>query len=305
MGWRARPCPGSRFSQGRSVGPREPCQEAGQSDGETRESHRRLFAPEATAGTLAQGKQLYREMKCWECHGDEGRADGPSTSTLKDDWGRLSSRMTLPAGSTRGRNSLRHRPSLCHGDGRDADALLRRFAQGAGALGAGSVRAVPGGSEGGGSAVHGNGCGEESRGPSPSDAMDPAWGKVPAVPVPLMLLWQRNERAADEVLVKALHNGKEIAFLLEWKDEEVSTRFRRDRHFADAAAVMFSLAPNLPLSRQAHFAMGEKKKAVNIWYWALDRRMDLVGVEPPAQPGFARGPVLAAGRGSVMQPRSP
>ena len=120
--------------------------------------------PRRRQGALALGKQLYREMKCWECHGDEGRADGPSTSTHKDDWGRVSSRTTLPAGSTRGRNSLRHRPSLCHGDGRDADALSRRFAQGAGALGAGSVRAVPGGSEGGGSAVHGNGCGEESLG---------------------------------------------------------------------------------------------------------------------------------------------
>ncbi|MBI1864422.1 MAG: hypothetical protein HYR98_01575 [Nitrospirae bacterium] len=44
--------------------------------------------------------------------------------------------------------------------------------------------------------------------------------------------------------------------------------------------------------------MGEKKKPVNIWYWALDRRMDLVGVEPPVQPAFARGPALVAGWGS-------
>ncbi|MBI1864423.1 MAG: c-type cytochrome [Nitrospirae bacterium] len=43
--------------------------------------------PAATPETLAQGKKLYREMKCWECHGDEGRADGPSTGTLKDDSG--------------------------------------------------------------------------------------------------------------------------------------------------------------------------------------------------------------------------
>ena len=34
-----------------------------------------------------KGKQLYKQMKCWECHGEQGRGDGPKSDKLKDDWG--------------------------------------------------------------------------------------------------------------------------------------------------------------------------------------------------------------------------
>lgn len=41
-------------------------------------------------GTLAsaeKGKKVYKDMKCWECHGDRGEGDGPKADKLKDDWG--------------------------------------------------------------------------------------------------------------------------------------------------------------------------------------------------------------------------
>jgi cytochrome c oxidase cbb3-type subunit 2 len=41
--------------------------------------------PVATPEVLARGKQLYVKAKCWECHGDAGRGDGPSADQLKDD----------------------------------------------------------------------------------------------------------------------------------------------------------------------------------------------------------------------------
>ena len=37
-----------------------------------------------TADSIARGKQLYKKMECWKCHGQEGRGDGPSASTLTD-----------------------------------------------------------------------------------------------------------------------------------------------------------------------------------------------------------------------------
>lgn len=43
--------------------------------------------PPTTSESLAQGQQLYRDAECWQCHGDGGKGDGPSASTLKDDWG--------------------------------------------------------------------------------------------------------------------------------------------------------------------------------------------------------------------------
>ena len=42
--------------------------------------------PPATPELLARGKQLYVKAKCWECHGDAGRGDGPSADQLKDDF---------------------------------------------------------------------------------------------------------------------------------------------------------------------------------------------------------------------------
>jgi mono/diheme cytochrome c family protein len=37
--------------------------------------------------TVAQGKALYEQMRCAQCHGASGRGDGPSAASLKDDWG--------------------------------------------------------------------------------------------------------------------------------------------------------------------------------------------------------------------------
>jgi len=39
--------------------------------------------PETTEG-IARGKQLYKKLECWKCHGQQGRGDGPSAPTLTD-----------------------------------------------------------------------------------------------------------------------------------------------------------------------------------------------------------------------------
>ncbi len=37
--------------------------------------------------SIVKGKQVFKQMKCWECHGYEGKGDGPKSDKLKDDWG--------------------------------------------------------------------------------------------------------------------------------------------------------------------------------------------------------------------------
>jgi len=39
--------------------------------------------------SVIKGETLYKKMKCWECHGHEGKGDGPKAKDLKDDWGRI------------------------------------------------------------------------------------------------------------------------------------------------------------------------------------------------------------------------
>ncbi|MCL4456306.1 MAG: c-type cytochrome [Nitrospirae bacterium] len=38
--------------------------------------------------SVEKGKKIYKEMKCWECHGDDGKGKGPKSDTIKDDWGK-------------------------------------------------------------------------------------------------------------------------------------------------------------------------------------------------------------------------
>src|SRR2546427_12641440 len=39
----------------------------------------------ATPELVARGKALYTRAKCWECHGESGKGDGPSAARLSDD----------------------------------------------------------------------------------------------------------------------------------------------------------------------------------------------------------------------------
>ncbi|MBI4051425.1 MAG: c-type cytochrome, partial [Elusimicrobia bacterium] len=43
--------------------------------------------PKATEDSLKKGREIFVELGCVQCHGIEGRADGPSAPGLKDDWG--------------------------------------------------------------------------------------------------------------------------------------------------------------------------------------------------------------------------
>ncbi len=40
--------------------------------------------PALTVASIQHGQQLFQKLECWKCHGQEGRGDGPSASTLTD-----------------------------------------------------------------------------------------------------------------------------------------------------------------------------------------------------------------------------
>ena len=54
--------------------------------------------PPPSTELLARGKERYRAAKCFECHGDGGKGDGPSAAQLRDD----SDRPIRPTDFTRG-----------------------------------------------------------------------------------------------------------------------------------------------------------------------------------------------------------
>jgi cytochrome c oxidase cbb3-type subunit 2 len=44
--------------------------------------------PEVTTERVKAGEDVFNRVQCWKCHGVEGKANGPSASTLQDDLGR-------------------------------------------------------------------------------------------------------------------------------------------------------------------------------------------------------------------------
>jgi mono/diheme cytochrome c family protein len=38
--------------------------------------------------SVKRGEEVYKQMKCWECHGDTGKGDGTKSNELKDDFER-------------------------------------------------------------------------------------------------------------------------------------------------------------------------------------------------------------------------
>jgi cytochrome c oxidase cbb3-type subunit I/II len=43
--------------------------------------------PPSTPESVARGKEFFQQMKCAECHGEDGKGNGPSAETLRDNWG--------------------------------------------------------------------------------------------------------------------------------------------------------------------------------------------------------------------------
>ncbi len=95
------------------------------------------------------------------------------------------------------------------------------------------------------------------------------WRLATPVNLHLMPLWWRTDRP-EELTVRALHDGKELALLLVWSDATHDHTAMRPQDFRDAAAVEFSLRPDPPF-----FGMGAKGEFVNVWMWKSERQADL------------------------------
>ncbi|HEU4403489.1 MAG TPA: ethylbenzene dehydrogenase-related protein [Candidatus Polarisedimenticolia bacterium] len=95
------------------------------------------------------------------------------------------------------------------------------------------------------------------------------WNQAVPVALHLMPLWWRAERP-EELTVRALHDGKDLALLLVWTDSTYDHTAIRVQDFRDAVAAEFSLTADPPF-----FAMGARGDYVNIWMWKSERQADM------------------------------
>jgi DMSO reductase family type II enzyme heme b subunit len=222
-----------------------------------------------TPNLIAEGKKVYERMKCWECHGHEGKGDGPKAKDLKDDWKYPAPPSAFNVG-------------IYKGGGTPSDVYLR-FTTG---LDGSPMPSYEGslnnkerwqlvfytlslaGDEVAKQPTSGQIVAKKISGDIPANPESGLWNSAEAFKIPLMFLWQRPDSPQRVIMVKALHNNNDIAFLVEWKDASKNTFLDLDV-FRDSAALQFPVH----MTAKPAFWMGEgneSKGTVNIWFWKAD-----------------------------------
>lgn len=111
----------------------------------------------------------------------------------------------------------------------------------------------------------------------PVDSDASAWRVTPAIAVRLTPLWWRDD-AVPAVQVQALHDGRSIAFRLEWEDSIANTHAGKVEAFKDAIALELVRGPVEPF-----LGMGSTSTPIDLWMWDADRGQpggDLEEVNP-------------------------
>jgi len=111
------------------------------------------------------------------------------------------------------------------------------------------------------------------QGEVPKTADDAVWQHSSPVTIPLSgqvitrPVWP--EPTIRALTVRSLHNGTDIAFLLEWQDNTKNDRLTPGT-FRDGVAVGFPLG-----DAPAFFCMGQLDHYINIWHWKADWQSDI------------------------------
>lgn len=111
------------------------------------------------------------------------------------------------------------------------------------------------------------------QGDLPNAVDDTTWRNVSPTTIPLSgqvitrPVWP--EPTVRALTVRSVHNGTDIAFLLEWQDNTKNDRLTPGT-FRDGVAI------GLPLGdAPAFFCMGQLDHYINIWHWKADWQSDI------------------------------
>ncbi|MBI2460172.1 MAG: c-type cytochrome [Candidatus Rokubacteria bacterium] len=244
--------------------------------------------------SIARGKEMYEAIECNKCHGDAGRADGPSAPELEDDWGHP----IKPANLTQ--------PWTFRGGPRRED-IVRRLATG--------LMGTPMPTFG--ETVqdykeYKKGESEEKQDPKvwaewkdanlwdlanyvrslgperpnwatflvvrgvegeiPLDPTAEFWERQPAANIPLVgqVIQDPREFAPTvaQVSVRAVYTSEEVAFHLAWDDPTPSKPDPAKKVFADAVAIQ--LPVKLEPTERPYFLMGDGARPVYLLTWRSD-----------------------------------
>jgi DMSO reductase family type II enzyme heme b subunit len=223
----------------------------------------------SSEASIKRGKEMYEAIECHKCHGNEGRADGPSRSELKDEWGHpvapanLAKRWNFRGGqsrtdiATRIANGVLGTPMPAFLDAVEKPEDVWHLTNFIMSLGPESPRHA--------TLVTVTAVTEAI----PDDPNAELWKKISPNNIPLMgqvIIDPRNfNPVVDLVSVRAVYNDKEIAFHLTW-DDPTESKGDGKATFPDAISVQFP--PQItPGTERPYFLMGDDAEAVYLLRW--------------------------------------
>ena len=233
-------------------------------------------SPKVTAELIERGKRVYQDKKCWQCHGQLGRGDGPSAQGMKDDWGHA----IRPVNFTK---SWRFRGGDTLAD------IYRTFTTGFNGTPMPSfLAAIPEVADRWALAAYVKSLAQPMHtsqvlraqphvGEIPADPDDIAWAKAETVDFPLagqIILEPRLFKPAHDVVsAKALYNGREVAILVVWDDG--TSNDGADGKPLDRVAIQSPLDdPATVDGEKPYFILGDRKRGVDYWQWTPDGKLD-------------------------------
>src|SRR2546428_4397023 len=257
----------------------------------------------SSADSIKRGKEMFEAIECNKCHGADGRADGPSRSELKDEWGHpikpanLTKRWTFRGGPSRAAIATRlaagvlGTPMPAFLDSVEKPEDIWHLANYIASLGPAAPAY--------GTLLTATAVGEAI----PDDPQAELWKKMVGQNIPLMgqvIADPRNfNPSIDLVTVRAAYNDREIAFHLTW-DDPTESKPDGKQTFADAIALQFPPALE-PGGERPYVLMGDAAEAVYQLRWDSGKGVSevtangptrvraLAGSEATGKAGYANG----------------
>lgn len=240
--------------------------------------------PAVTPELLERGREVYIESQCQQCHGENGRGNGPSWPDLKDDWGD-----PIVAANLQNKESYRngHTPldvfrTITTGlNGtpmpayRDSVSVEERWAMTHFVLSLSPP--VSTARDEVIAAVRVDVLPDDPNGEAWNEAPRARFQTVPNIVTAPRLFWS----AVEYLNVQALYSPGEVALRITWDDRSES-KGRAERRYPDRDTDIYQttghpdqIAVQMPVaiepSKRPYFIFGDAKRPVNLWWWRGDR----------------------------------
>ena len=212
-----------------------------------------------TPESIAHGEELFNSMKCFLCHGEEGRGDGPITKTLKYEWDFLFRARNLAKGWTYKAGNLRkdiYRSISTGFYGTPMGSYAEYLTEEERWHLASYVNSISGDEKPGARILIKP---KLIKGVLPETPDDPIFKEANSLYIPLggqiISRPEKETRMLDSIMMKSLYNDREIVFLFEWDD----ITGEQSKSFKDALTIQFLLNKNIGMKDSGH--------NINMWYW--------------------------------------